>query len=59
MAGIDGEGFHLRVGKRAHRLGFDEPVTTMPALRQKLTGNGAPGLNAPSPPQPVPSRLFR
>lgn len=37
MAGIDGEGFHLRLGKRVHRLGFDEPVTTMPALRQKLT----------------------
>lgn len=36
MAGIDGEGFHLRLGKRLHRLGFDEPVATMPALRQKL-----------------------
>ncbi len=36
MTGIDGEGFHLRVGGRLHRFPFDEDVSDMRQLRAKL-----------------------
>jgi len=36
MVGVDGEGFHLRVGKRIHRISFSEPVKTPKEVRQQL-----------------------
>jgi putative heme iron utilization protein len=36
MAGIDGEGFHLRVGARIVRFRFDAPVATPAEVRQAL-----------------------
>ena len=36
LAGIDGEGFHIRVGKRIHRLQFQQPVNDTRQLRQSL-----------------------
>ena len=36
LAGIDGEGFSLLLGKRIHRFGFTEPVSTMEELRSEL-----------------------
>lgn len=36
MAGIDSEGFHLRLEKRIYRFGFDTPVTTTSGMREKL-----------------------
>lgn len=36
MAGVDGEGCHLRVGGRLHRFPFDEDVSDMRQLRAKL-----------------------
>lgn len=36
LSGVDGEGFHIRVGQRIHRFHFDEPIQTPLELRQKL-----------------------
>ena len=36
MAGIDGEGFDLRLGHRLIRFTFDEPVDTSQQVREKL-----------------------
>ncbi len=36
MAGIDGEGFHLRIGARIMRFPFDTPVATPAEVRQAL-----------------------
>lgn len=36
MVGVDGEGFHLRVGGRLHRFPFDEDVSDMRQLRARL-----------------------
>ena len=36
MAGIDGEGFNLLLGKRIYRFGFSGFVSTMPELRSEL-----------------------
>lgn len=36
MAGVDGEGFDLRLGHRIIRFTFDEPVTTSTQVREKL-----------------------
>ncbi|NIP49877.1 MAG: HugZ family protein [Gammaproteobacteria bacterium] len=36
MAGIDSEGFHLRIGRRIHRISFSKPVTTNTEVRQAL-----------------------
>ena len=37
IAGIDGDGFHIRNGQRIHRCYFDKPVATSTELRQALT----------------------
>ncbi|MFT4671061.1 MAG: putative heme iron utilization protein [Pseudohongiellaceae bacterium] len=37
MSGVDGEGFHIRIGQRIHRFHFDAPIVTTTQLRQKLT----------------------
>jgi heme oxygenase (biliverdin-IX-beta and delta-forming) len=36
IAGIDSEGFNLRVNARLHRINFDEPVTTAENIRKVL-----------------------
>jgi hypothetical protein len=36
MAGIDGEGFHVRVDDRLIRIAFDQPATTPPEVRAAL-----------------------
>ena len=36
MVGIDGEGFHLRIGKCIHRINFREPVNTAEDVRKAL-----------------------
>jgi heme iron utilization protein len=36
MAGVDAEGFHLRLGRRVLRFPFDAPVTTPAEVRQAL-----------------------
>lgn len=36
MAGIDSEGFHIRIGKRIHRINFKQPVNTGEAVRKAL-----------------------
>lgn len=36
MAGIDSEGFHLRIGQALHWLPFAEPCETPLAVRQAL-----------------------
>ena len=38
MVGLDGEGFNLLLGKRIHRFGFAEPVSTMEELRRNWSG---------------------
>ncbi len=38
MVGIDGEGFHLRIGARLYWLPFGEPCTNPGAVRQALVG---------------------
>ncbi|MFT5935627.1 MAG: putative heme iron utilization protein [Pseudohongiellaceae bacterium] len=37
ISGVDGEGFHIRIGLRIHRFHFDAPIVTTTELRQKLT----------------------
>lgn len=37
LSGVDGEGFHIRVGKRIHRFQFEEPIENSTELRQRLT----------------------
>lgn len=37
IAGIDGDGFHVRIGQRIHRCYFDNAVTTSTELRRALT----------------------
>ena len=36
MAGIDGDGFDLRIGHRIIRFTFDEPVSNGAQVRKKL-----------------------
>ena len=36
LAGIDSEGFHVRIGKRIHRINFKEPVNTGEEVRKAL-----------------------
>lgn len=36
MAGIDSEGFHLRIGSRIHWIGFDAPVHSTTEVRNAL-----------------------
>ena len=36
IAGVDGEGFHIRVGKRIHRINFQESVSTGEEVRKAL-----------------------
>lgn len=37
LSGVDGEGFHIRVGQRIHRFHFDNPIQTPIELRKTLT----------------------
>ena len=37
IAGIDGDGFHIRIGQQIHRCYFDNPVATSTELRRALT----------------------
>jgi hypothetical protein len=37
IAGIDGDGFHIRIGQKIHRFYFDTPVATSTELRRALT----------------------
>lgn len=36
MVGVDAEGFHLRLGQRIHRIGFDQPVANGQQMRERL-----------------------
>ncbi len=36
MVGIDSEGFHIRIGKRIHRINFKQPVNTNEEVRKAL-----------------------
>jgi heme oxygenase (biliverdin-IX-beta and delta-forming) len=36
MAGIDSEGFHLRIGAQLHRIEFEHPATTAMEVRQAM-----------------------
>ena len=38
MAGIDSEGFHIRIGKRIYRIKFKQPVNTGEEVRKALVG---------------------
>lgn len=37
LSGVDGEGFHIRIGQRIHRFHFEEPIATTTELRKRLT----------------------
>lgn len=47
LAGIDSEGFHLRIGRRLFRLAFAEPCPTPLAVRQALVAMARTSRSAP------------
>jgi putative heme iron utilization protein len=49
LAGIDGEGIHLRLGDRIARIGFSGPVATPMQAREVLVAMARSGREAPDP----------